>query len=165
MEEIECLKYLYINLSMQRKTLKNILSKYELKDGLYFLMKENIKTYSHFMISIKYMLKNRVNKEKFSIKNNVVDTISSIQEQVFKSEHKQDVKKYIKEASKINILDIKRARKEYKIKSKTIHEEQQGHSIYRLRSITPNSCFVFYPKEHRCHTLFPPNQSQIQHLL
>ena len=120
MEEIECLKYLYINLSMQRKTLKNILSKYELKDGLYFLMKENIKTYSHFMISIKYMLKNRVNKEKFSIKNNVVDTISSIQEQVFKSEHKQDVKKYIKEASKINILDIKRARKEYKIKSKTI---------------------------------------------
>ena len=120
MEEIECLKYLYINLSMQRKTLKNILSKYELKDGLYFLMKENIKTYSRFMISIKYMLKNRVNKEKFSIKNNVVDTIGSIQEQVFKSEHKQDIKKYIKEASKINILDIKRARKEYKIKSKTI---------------------------------------------
>lgn len=120
MEEIECLKYLYINLSMQRKTLKNILSKYELKDGLYFLMKENIKTYSRFMISIKYMLKNRVNKEKFSIKNNVVDTISSIQEQVFKSEHKQDIKKYIKEAAKINILDIKRARKEYKIKSKTI---------------------------------------------
>ena len=72
------------------------------------------------MISIKYMLKNRINKENFSIKNNVVDTICSIQEQVFKNEGKIEIKKYIKEAAKINILDIKRARKEYKIKSKTI---------------------------------------------
>lgn len=120
MEEIECLKYLYINLSMQRKTIKNILSRYELKDSLYYLLLDNLKVYSRFMISIKYMLKNRINKENFSIKNNVVDTICSIQEQVFKSEGKQEIKKYIKEASKINILDIKRARKEYKIKSKTI---------------------------------------------
>lgn len=120
MEEIECLKYLYINLSMQRKTIKNILSRYELKDSLYYLLLDNMKVYSRFMISIKYMLKNRINKENFSIKNNVVDTICSIQEQVFKSEGKQEIKKYIKEASKINILDIKRARKEYKIKSKTI---------------------------------------------
>ena len=121
MEEIECLKYLYINLSMQRKTIKNILSRYELKDSLYYLLLDNLKVYSRFMISIKYMLKNRINKENFSIKNNVVDTICSIQEQVFKSEGKQEIKKYIKEASKINILDIKRARKEYKIKSKAIH--------------------------------------------
>ena len=120
MEEIECLKYLYINLSMQRKTIKNILSRYELKDSLYYLLLDNLKVYSRFMISIKYMLKNRINKENFSIKSNVVDTICSIQEQVFKSEGKQEIKKYIKEASKINILDIKRARKEYKIKSKTI---------------------------------------------
>ncbi|MBR2784656.1 MAG: hypothetical protein IKD74_01540 [Clostridia bacterium] len=120
MEEIECLKYLYINLSMQRKTIKNILSRYELKDSLYYLLLDNLKVYSRFMISIKYMLKNRINKDNFSIKNNVVDTICSIQEQVFKSEGKQEIKKYIKEASKINILDIKRARKEYKIKSKTI---------------------------------------------
>ena len=120
MEKIECLKYLYINLSMQRKTIKNILSRYELKDSLYYLLLDNLKVYSRFMISIKYMLKNRINKENFSIKNNVVDTICSIQEQVFKSEGKQEIKKYIKEASKINILDIKRARKEYKIKSKTI---------------------------------------------
>ena len=120
MEEIECLKYVYINLSMQRKTIKNILSRYELKDSLYYLLLDNLKVYSRFMISIKYMLKNRINKENFSIKNNVVDTICSIQEQVFKSEGKQEIKKYIKEASKINILDIKRARKEYKIKSKTI---------------------------------------------
>ena len=120
MEEIECLKYLYINLSMQRKTIKNILSRYELKDSLYYLLLDNLNVYSRFMISIKYMLKNRINKENFSIKNNVVDTICSIQEQVFKSEGKQEIKKYIKEASKINILDIKRARKEYKIKSKTI---------------------------------------------
>ena len=122
MEEIECLKYLYINLSMQRKTIKNILSRYELKDSLYYLLLDNLKVYSRFMISIKYMLKNRINKENFSIKNNVVDTICSIQEQVFKSEGKQEIKKYIKEASKINILDIKRARKEYKIKSKTIQK-------------------------------------------
>ena len=120
MEEIECLKYLYINLSMQRKTIKNILSRYELKDSLYYLLLDNLKVYSRFMISIKYMLKNRINKDNFSIKSNVVDTICSIQEQVFKSEGKQEIKKYIKEASKINILDIKRARKEYKIKSKTI---------------------------------------------
>ena len=120
MEEIECLKYLYINLSMQRKTIKNILSRYELKDSLYYLLLDNLKVYSRFMISIKYMLKNRINKENFLIKNNVVDAICSIQEQVFKSEGKQEIKKYIKEASKINILDIKRARKEYKIKSKTI---------------------------------------------
>lgn len=120
MEEIECLKYLYINLSMQRKTLKNILSKYELKDSLYDLIKNNLKEYSRFMIAIKYMLKNRIKKDSFVIKNNVVDAISSIQEQIIKTEGKREIAKYIKEASKINILDIKRAKKVYKIKSKTI---------------------------------------------
>ena len=120
MEEIECLKYLYINLSMQRKTIKNILSRYELKDSLYYLLLENLKVYSRFIKKKKKKKKKRINKDNFSIKNNVVDTICSIQEQVFKSEGKQEIKKYIKEASKINILDIKRARKEYKIKSKTI---------------------------------------------
>ena len=120
MEEIECLKYLYINLSMQRKTLKNILSKYELKDSLYDLIKNNLKEYSRFMIAIKYMLKNRIKKDSFVIKNNVVDAISSIQEQIIKTEGKREIAKYIKEASKINILDIKKAKKVYKIKSKTI---------------------------------------------
>lgn len=121
MDEIECLKYMYVNLSTQRKTLKGILKRYNYTDDLSVLIAFNIRECSRFMVSLKYMIKNRANKGKNGNTNNgMVNAIASIEDIAFQSSQKNEIIEYIKEASKINILEIKRVEKEYNIKSKTI---------------------------------------------
>lgn len=147
MEEIECLKYLYINFSMQKKTLKNIVNDYNLKDELYELIYNEIRVYTRFMISLKYMIKNRSKKNKELISNNVVGAFAGIQNRVIENKNKSEIVKYVKEATKINILDIKRVKKDYKIKSKTIlnlldrimnFERSNLENIKNLKNIPKN---------------------------
>jgi len=73
------------------------------------------------MLSIYSMISNRTKKNKeIVINNNVVNTINGIQEKLLKLNSKEDYLNYIREATKINILDLENLNERYNIKSKTI---------------------------------------------
>ena len=121
MEEIECLKYLYTNLDIQRKNISLMIDELKLKDELYYFLLNEKNMYYRFMLSIYSMISNRTKKNKeIVINNNVVNTINGIQEKLLKLNSKEDYLNYIREATKINILDLENLNERYNIKSKTI---------------------------------------------
>ncbi len=120
-EEIDLLKYILTNLKIQQDMLCKILKKKEVKDDVYDLINYNIIEYRKFIVSLKRMLENR--QKKYNSETNVILGIAgSIGANINTNEKNEDYLITLREYSKVNMMDIQKVRKEYKIKSKTIEK-------------------------------------------
>ena len=97
--------------------LYKLLSKKQVKDEVYYLVKENIIEYKKFLVSTKRMIV--IRNEKRVFKNNILHNIASSIEANVK-ENSIEFLSTLKESAKIWILDVDKVEKEYKIKSKTV---------------------------------------------
>lgn len=135
-EEIDLLKYLLTNVKVQQDMLYKILKKKEIKDEVYELIRRNILEYKKFNVSIRRMLKTR--EKKYNRETNIALGIASSIGANVKIEDKLEYLELMKEYSKVNLLDIERVKKEYKIKSKTVMklvdrmEQFEKNSIDRI---------------------------------
>ncbi len=132
-EDMEVLKYIYTNLKIQQDSLYKIIKKKEVKDEVYSLIQDNIISYRRFTIATKKMIQNRMKKDK-SMANILLDIASSIGSRVDFKNGNIDYLTMIKESSKINLMDLEKIKKEYKIKSKTIK-----NLIIRLQNFEENN--------------------------
>ena len=117
MEDLEVLEYLYTNIIIHIEMLYKLLSKKQVKDEVYYLVKENIIEYRKFLVSTKRMIV--IRNEKRAFKNNILHNIASSIEANVK-ENNNEFLSTLKESAKIWILDVDKVEKEYKIKSKTV---------------------------------------------
>lgn len=117
MEDLEVLEYLYTNIIIHIEMLYKLLSKKQVKDEVYYLVKENIIEYKKFLVSTKRMIV--IRNEKRVFKNNILHNIASSIEANVK-ENSIEFLSTLKESAKIWILDVDKVEKEYKIKSKTV---------------------------------------------
>lgn len=118
MEEIEVLEYILSNLNIHQEMLYKILRKREVRDEIYNLIRENIIEYRKYILAIKKMLLTRNSKYKFE--NNILHNIASeIEANTITRDDKESLI-YLRENSKISIMDIQKVKSEYNIKSKTI---------------------------------------------
>ncbi len=117
MEDLEVLEYLYTNIIIHIEMLYKLLSKKQVKDEVYYLVKENIIEYRKFLVSTKRMIV--IRNEKRVFKNNILHNIASSIEANVK-ENSIEFLSTLKESAKIWILDVDKVEKEYKIKSKTV---------------------------------------------
>ena len=117
-EEIDLLKYLLTNIKIQQDMLYKILKKKEIKDEVYELIKHNILEYKKFNVSIRRMLK--IREKKYNKETNIALGIASSIGANIKVEDKLEYLELMREYNEVNLLDIERVKKEYKIKSKTI---------------------------------------------
>lgn len=117
-EEIDLLKYLLTNVKIQQDMLYKILKKKEVKDEVYDLIKHNILEYKKFNVSIRRMLKTRL--KKYNSETNIAFGIASSIGANVKLNTSMEYLETMREYNKVNLLDIERVKKEYKIKSKTV---------------------------------------------
>lgn len=117
-EEIDLLKYLLANIKIQQDMLYKILKKKEIKDEVYELIRHNILEYKKFNVSIRRMLKTRL--KKYNGEMNIAFGIASSIGANVKVDNRLEYLELMKEYNKVNLLDIERVKKEYKIKSKTV---------------------------------------------
>ncbi len=117
MEDLEVLEYMYSNVVIHVEMLYKLLTRKQVKDEVYDLIKFNIMEYKKFLSSIKRMILVRNRKREF--KNNILHNIASSIEANIKEDNRLFLQN-LKEGSKIWILDIEKVEKDYKIKSKTV---------------------------------------------
>ncbi|MBO5477351.1 MAG: hypothetical protein J6A15_06335 [Clostridia bacterium] len=117
-EEIDLLKYLLTNIKIQQDMLYKILKKKEIKDEVYELIRHNILEYKKFNVSIRRMLKSRM--KKYNGETNIAFGIASSIGANIKADSRLEYLELMKEYNEVNLLDIERVKKEYKIKSKTV---------------------------------------------
>ncbi len=116
-EEIEAIKYIMTNVEIQRRMLKDIKDKRDTKDNIYDYIRHLLREYSKFNVSLRLMLNTRV-KKSVGTKNAIISLASSISNNKF--EKNSEVMLFLKEACKINIIDLERVKKAYRIKSKNV---------------------------------------------
>lgn len=120
-EEIEVIKYLMTNIELHRRMLKQICKNKETKDNIYIYIKYQLREYARFNISLRRMLETRTKKIN-GTKNAMLDIASSIGNSRFKLDKIDDYIKFFEESAKVNIMDLKRIKSNYKIKSKNLEK-------------------------------------------
>ena len=120
-EEIEEIKYLMTNIELHRRMLKQICKNKETKDNIYIYIKYQLREYARFNISLRRMLETRTKKIN-GTKNAMLDIASSIGNSRFKLDKIDDYIKFFEESAKVNIMDLKRIKSNYKIKSKNLEK-------------------------------------------
>lgn len=120
-EEIEAIKYLMTNIELHRRMLKQICKNKETKDNIYIYIKYQLREYARFNISLRRMLETRTKKIN-GTKNAMLDIASSIGNSRFKLDKIDDYIKFFEESAKVNIMDLKRIKSNYKIKSKNLEK-------------------------------------------
>lgn len=116
-EEIEVIKYLMTNIQTHKIILKSIYNNKEAKDYLYDFIRYQMREYAKFNVSLKRMLELRVKKIN-GTKNAVISIATNIRNNNINNEKECLI--FLKEAAKVNIMDIGRIRENYNIKSKNI---------------------------------------------
>ena len=120
-EEIEAIKYLMTNIELHRRMLKKLCKYKETKDNIYIYIKYQLREYARFNISLRRMLETRTKKIN-GTKNAMLDIASSIGNSRFKLDKIDDYIKFFEESAKVNIMDLKRIKSNYKIKSKNLEK-------------------------------------------
>lgn len=120
-EEIEVIKYLMTNIELHRRMLKKLCKNKETKDNIYIYIKYQLREYARFNISLRRMLETRTKKIN-GTKNAMLDIASSIGNSRFKLDKIDDYIKFFEESAKVNIMDLKRIKNNYKIKSKNLEK-------------------------------------------
>ena len=120
-EEIEAIKYLMTNIEIHRRLLKQLCKNKETKNNIYVYIKYQMREYARFNISLRRMLESRT-KRTNGTKSAMLDIASSITNRKSKMEKIDDYIEFFKESAKVNIMDLKRIRENYKIKSKNVQK-------------------------------------------
>lgn len=118
-EEIEAIKYIMTNVEIQKRLLRDIKNKRDAKDNIYDYIRHLLREYTKFGVSLKLMLNSRV-KNNSRTKNAILSLASSISNNNKKYDKVSEILLFIKEACKINIIDLERVKRTYKIKSKNV---------------------------------------------
>lgn len=118
-EEIEVIKYLMTNIEMHRIMLRELYKKKEVKDYLYNFIRYQMREYTRFNVSLRRMLETRT-KKVTGTKNAVLGIATSIGNRNIDVKNSEDYIDFFKEAAKVNILDLRRLKENYKITSKHI---------------------------------------------
>lgn len=118
-EEIEAIRYIMTNIEIQKRMLKDIKNKRSAKDNIYDYIRHLLREYSKFSVSLKLMLNSRV-KNNSGTQNAILSLASSISINNKNYDKLSDILLFFKEACKINIIDLERVKKTYKIKSKSV---------------------------------------------
>ncbi len=118
-EEIEAIKYIMTNVEIQKRLLRDIKNKRDAKDNIYDYIRHLLREYTKFGVSLKLMLNSRV-KNNSGTKNAILSLASSISNNNKKYDKVSEILLFIKEACKINIIDLERVKRTYKIKSKNV---------------------------------------------
>lgn len=118
-EEIEAIRYLMTNIEMHKIMLREMYKNKEVKDEMYSFIRYQIKEYTRFSVSLRRMLELRT-KKVGGTKNAVLGIATSLGNKKIDVQKSQDYIEFFKEASKVNIMDLKRLKENYKIKSKNV---------------------------------------------
>lgn len=118
-EEIEAIKYIMTNVEIQKRMLRDIKNKRDAKDNIYDYIRHLLREYTKFSVSLKLMLNSRV-KNNSGTKNAILSLASSISNNNKKYDKVPEILLFFKEACKINIIDLERVKRTYKIKSKNV---------------------------------------------
>ncbi len=118
-EEIEAIKYIMTNVEIQKRMLRDIKNKRDAKDNIYDYIRHLLREYTKFSVSLKLMLNSRV-KNNSGTKNAILSLASSISNNNKKYDKVSEILLFFKEACKINIIDLERVKRTYKIKSKNV---------------------------------------------
>ncbi len=116
-EEIEVIKYLMTNIEIHRIMLRELYKKKEVKDYLYSFIRYQMREYTRFNVSLRRMLETRT-KKVTGTKNAVLGIATSLGNKNIDVQKSEDYIEFFKEAAKVNILDLKRLKENYKITSK-----------------------------------------------
>lgn len=118
-EEIEVIKYLMTNIEIHRIMLRELYKKKDVKDYLYSFIRYQMREYTRFNVSLRRMLETRT-KKVTGTKNAVLGIATSIGNKKIDAQKSEDYIEFFKEAAKVNILDLRRLKDNYKIKSKRL---------------------------------------------
>lgn len=118
-EEIEAIKYIMTNIEIQKRMLRDIKNKRDAKDNIYDYIRHLLREYTKFSVSLKLMLNSRV-KNNSGTKNAILSLASSISNNNKKYDKTSEILLFFKEACKINIIDLERVKRTYKIKSRNV---------------------------------------------
>lgn len=118
-EEIEAIKYIMTNIEIQKRMLRDIKNKRDAKDNIYDYIRHLLREYSKFSVSLRLMLNSRV-KNNSGTQNAILSLASSMAINNKSYEKVSEILLFFKEACKINIIDLGRVKRVYKIKSKSV---------------------------------------------
>ena len=118
-EEIEVIRYLMTNIEMQRIMLRKMYKNKDVKDQMYSYIRYQLKEYTRFSVSLRRMLELRTKKVS-GTKNAVLGFATSLGNNNIDVKKSEDYIEFFKEAAKVNIMDLKRLKENYKIKSKNV---------------------------------------------
>ena len=107
------------NVEIQKRMLRDIKNKRDAKDNIYDYIRHLLREYTKFSVSLKLMLNSRV-KNNSGTKNAILSLASSISNNNKKYDKVSEILLFFKEACKINIIDLERVKRTYKIKSKNV---------------------------------------------
>ena len=143
-EEIEVIKYLMTNIELHRRMLKQLCKNKETKDNIYIYIKYQLREYARFNVSLRRMLETRTQKLN-GTKNAILDIATSIWKNIFKLEKIDDYLKFFEESAKVNIMDLKRIKDNYKIKSKNVQKIINRLEDFEERNL--NNALMFIENE------------------
>ncbi len=143
-EEIEVIKYLMTNIELHRRMLKQLCKNKETKDNIYIYIKYQLREYARFNVSLRRMLETRTQKLN-GTKNAILDIATSIGNNMFKLEKIDDYLKFFEESAKVNIMDLKRIKDNYKIKSKNVQKIINRLEDFEERNL--NNALMFIENE------------------
>ncbi len=118
-EEVEAIKYIMTNIEIQKRMLRDIKNKRDAKDNIYDYIRHLLREYSKFSVSLRLMLNSRV-KNNSGTQNAILSLASSMAINNKSYEKVSEILLFFKEACKINIIDLERVKRVYKIKSKSV---------------------------------------------
>lgn len=118
-EEIEAIKYLMTNIEMHRLMLRDMYKKKDVKDYMYSFIRYQMREYTRFSVSLRRMLEIRT-KKSGGTKNAVLGIAATLGNNRNTLKNVEDYLDFFKEAAKVNVMDLKRIKENYRIKSKNV---------------------------------------------
>lgn len=118
-EEIEAIKYLMTNIEMHRLMLRDMYKKKDVKDYMYSFIRYQMREYTRFSVSLRRMLEIRT-KKAGGTKNAVLGIAATLGNNRNTLKSVEDYLDFFKEAAKVNVMDLKRIKENYRIKSKNV---------------------------------------------
>lgn len=118
-EEIDAIRYLITNVKLHKELLRKIYKNERTDDVVKEYIRIQIIEYTKFGISLKRMLENRL-KKKVDSTSMLLEIANNIVNNEEKIKSREDIFDFLKEATKINIMEFKRVKENHKIDSKNV---------------------------------------------
>lgn len=141
-EEIEVIRYLMTNIEMHRIMLRDLYKKKDIKDYIYDFIRYQMREYARFSVSLRKMLEVRTKKVS-GTKNAVLEIATTIGNNRVNLKNSIDYINFFKEATKVNIMDLKRIKENYKIKSKNVLKLIDRLEVFEEKNIEILNSFKY----------------------